>query len=119
MRSLACVHIAAGFGLDFDLRMNLAGYVPGLGLGMALDPSRDILATSRFSVAPPRERTQSLAQYHLVHIFACLHHLQRPHLVAEAGPHRQVAFSSSFCSVESLSIAARRSSEHPAALRNY
>jgi len=110
MQSLAFVHIAAGFDLGFDSRMNLDGFVPNLDLGMALNPCRDILATSRFVVAPPLERTQSLAQCHLVHIVACLHHLHRRLLVLEAAPSGQGALGSSFCSIVSLSIAARRSS---------
>jgi hypothetical protein len=119
VQSLACVHIAAGFDLGFDLRMSLDSFVPILDLGMALNPCRDILAASRFVVAPPLELTQSLAQYHLVHICACLHYLQRLHLVLEAALSGRGALSSSFCSIASLSVAARRSSEHLAVPRNY
>jgi hypothetical protein len=84
MQSLVYVHIAAGLG--FNSCMNLDDVVSSLDLGMALNPCMDILATSHFVVVPPLERTQSLTLYHLVHIFACLHHLQRHHLVLEAAP---------------------------------
>ena len=119
MQSLACVHTAAGFDLGFDLRMSLDSIVPILDLGMALNPCRDILAASRFVVAPPLELTQSLAQYHLVHICACLHCLQRLPLVLEAALFGRGALGSSFYSLVSLSVAAGRSSDHPAVPRNY
>ena len=110
MQSLAFVHIAAGFDLGFDSCMSLDGTVPILDLGMALNPCRDILATSHFVVAPLLERMQSLVQCHLVLIVACLHHLRHRRLVLEAAPSGQGILDSSFYSIVSLSIATRRSS---------
>lgn len=94
MLPLTSVHIAAGSDPGFDLRRDLDGVVLILDLEMALDPCRDILAMSRFVVALPLERTQSLAQCHLVHIFACLRHLHHRRLVLEAAPPGQGALGS-------------------------
>lgn len=115
MQSLVFVHVVVGFDLGFDSRTSLDTVVLILDLGMAPGPCRDILAASRFVIAPPRELTQSSAPCHLVHIFACLHHLQHLHLVLEAAGPGQGVLGSSFCSIVSPSIAARTSHEDLAA----
>jgi len=114
--SLVFFHISDNLG--FSLRKSLGTGVPSRDLRMVLNPCKDISAASRFVAALPQVLRQSLAPCHLVHIFACLHHLRHCHLALEAPGVGQGVLGSSFCSIEPPSTVTKitkTSRENPSA----